>query len=190
MSEVDDVNLLDRARRGDEEAFSQLFARHQRDIYRYGTYMCGPGAGDDIVQDTFLAVLRQTGRRDALRGTVIAYLFGIARHMAMKRLSHRSDISLDEVNEAGQTVPTREATVLDTLTRAETIDAVRRAVQSLPQAYREAVVLCDIQQMDYGVAAGVIGCPIGTVRSRLSRARALLATKLAATRCARYEAGG
>ena len=49
---VDDAGLLERARRGDEDAFSQLFARHERAIYRYGAYMCGRDAADDIVQET------------------------------------------------------------------------------------------------------------------------------------------
>ena len=51
---VDDVGLLGRARRGDEAAFSALFSRYQRVIYRYAAYMCGPDAGDDIVQETFM----------------------------------------------------------------------------------------------------------------------------------------
>jgi RNA polymerase sigma-70 factor (ECF subfamily) len=54
-------------------------------------------------------------------------------------------------------------------------------VQALPQMYREAVVLCDLQEMPYGDAAAVIGCPVGTVRSRLHRARAMLAARIAAT---------
>src|SRR5687768_4797208 len=73
---VDDDGLLEMARGGDEAAFSQLFARHQRPIYLYAARMCGADAGDDIVQETFLAVLRQTGTYDATRGSVGGYLFG------------------------------------------------------------------------------------------------------------------
>jgi RNA polymerase sigma-70 factor (ECF subfamily) len=69
--------------------------------------------------------------------------------------------------------------VLDDLTRAETIAAVREAIASLPPVYREVVVLCELQEMNYADAAAVVECPIGTVRSRLHRARALLTTKLA-----------
>jgi RNA polymerase sigma-70 factor (ECF subfamily) len=57
---------------------------------------------------------------------------------------------------------------------------VRAAVGSLPPAYREVVVLCELQDFDYAAAAAIIGCPIGTVRSRLHRARAVLMIKLAA----------
>jgi len=174
MSEVDDAQLLERARGGDEAAFSQLFARHQRSVYRYAVYMCGQDAGDDIVQETFLAVLRQTARLDTLRGPVAGYLLGIARHLAMKRLGPRGqEESLSDHIASGSPA------VLDDLTRAETIDAVRAAVQSLPPAYREVVVLCELHEISYAAAAGLVRCPLGTVRSRLHRARALLTSKLA-----------
>ena len=68
------------------------------------------------------------------------------------------------------------------LLRAERIDTLRRAVQALPVLYREAVVLCDLQEMPYGDAAEVIGCPVGTVRSRLHRARVMLAARISASR--------
>lgn len=192
MSEVDDVRLLDRARRGDEDAFSRLFSRYQRAIYRYAAYLCGPDAGDDIVQETFLAVLRQTGRHDNLRATVSSYLFGIARHVVMKRLAARHAVSFVEHGDdiVSETAATDQSTALDHLTRAETIEAVRSAVHSLPSAYREVVVLCEFQEMDYATAAGVMECPIGTVRSRLHRARTMLTTKLEAVRQATREEKG
>jgi RNA polymerase sigma-70 factor (ECF subfamily) len=68
--------------------------------------------------------------------------------------------------------------VLGDLTRRESIDEVRRAVLSLPPLYREAVVLCELGEATYEDAAFALGCPVGTVRSRLNRARALLAKKL------------
>ena len=151
--------------------------------------MCGADAGDDVVQETFLAVLRRTGTFDPTRGTVAAYLLGIARHLVLKRLGalYRS-CDTDNVDEAAEYVATQED-VLESLSRAETIDAVRAAVQSLPPVYREVVVLCELQEMDYAAAADVIGCPIGTVRSRLHRARAMLTTKLASA-CPAVVVGG
>jgi RNA polymerase sigma-70 factor (ECF subfamily) len=71
--------------------------------------------------------------------------------------------------------------VLDSLSREETIQAVRAAIASLPAAYREVVVLCELQEMSYEDAAAIAQCPVGTVRSRLHRAKGLLMTKLAAT---------
>jgi len=64
------------------------------------------------------------------------------------------------------------------LAARERVDALRRAVSSLPRRYREVVVLCDLEEVDYAEAAAALGCPIGTVRSRLHRARMMLAGKL------------
>jgi RNA polymerase sigma-70 factor (ECF subfamily) len=181
---VDDVELLERARQGDEAAFSQLFERYQRAVYRYAMYMCGREAGDDIVQETFMAVLRQSGRRDRPQGAVIAYLIGIARHRVLKRIAaeHEETFARDLDERVVALALPDHLTVLDDLTRAEAIEKVRAAVESLPPAYREVVVLCELEEMDYAAAAEVMQCPIGTVRSRLHRARALLAAKLAANR--------
>ncbi len=179
---MDDAGLLGRARRGDEAAFSQLFASHQRSIYLYAARMCGADAGDDVVQETFLAVLQPSGAYDPARGTVAAYLLGIARHLVLRRLGSRYKACLANVAEGTADCVAAQETALERLTRAETIDTVRAAVQALPPVYREVVELCELQELDYATAAGVIQCPIGTVRSRLHRARALLMTKLAAAR--------
>ena len=173
MSEMDDTALLGRARRGDETAFSQLFARHQRQLFRYATYMGGGDNADDIVQDTFLAVLRQKERTDTLTGSVIGYLIGIARHVVMKQ---RAPLWAD--TEETIDLPTDEPNAFDRLVLSESVDHVRAAVKSLPPAYREVVVLCELEDIDYADAAAMMQCPVGTVRSRLHRARALLAAKL------------
>ena len=178
--EVDDAGLLGAARRGDAEAFSQLFARYQGPIFRYAAHMCGRDAGDDVVQDTFLALLRDPVRYEASRGTVGAYLFGIARHHVFRRLRIRAPIDCGDDVDATAGGSTTAPDALERLTRSETIEAVREAIQSLPAAYREVVALCELQEMSYVEAAAVVQCPVGTVRSRLHRARALLVTRLAA----------
>jgi RNA polymerase sigma-70 factor (ECF subfamily) len=176
---MEDRDLLERARTGDEPALSRLFLQHQRQIFQYAAYMCGSGSADDIVQETFLVVLRQTGRRDAPIGSVRAYLIGIARHLVMKRHGRGSEWAVDEA--VLEQTPSEEPSAFDRVAAAQSIDALRGAVRSLPPAYREAIVLCELQEMDYSVAATLLNCPVGTVRSRLHRGRALLATKLAAS---------
>ena len=103
MNEVKDAQLLERSRRGEERAFSELYRRYQAGIYRYAVHMCGASAGDDVVQETFLAVLRQRGRTDAPRQTVAGYLFGIARHVVLQRLGSKyaplTDSGDDDVSE-------------------------------------------------------------------------------------------
>lgn len=179
-SEVDEAALLEQARRGDAEAFSRLFAGYHGPIHRYAAHMCGHGSADDVVQETFLALLRGPMRFDPARGTLGGYLFGIARHHVFRRLrSDRTIAAPGDLDDVLITEAAMQPDVLDHLTRAETIAAVREAIASLPPVYREVVVLCELQEMDYSDAAAVIECPIGTVRSRLHRARALLTTKLA-----------
>ena len=112
----------------------------------------------------------------------MAYLLGIARHVALKRLPPARAATLTQsVDDLTQEPPARDQlSVLDGLTRAETIATVRDAVQRLPERYREVIVLCELEELDYSAAASVMQCPVGTVRSRLHRARALLTDKLAA----------
>ena len=182
------AGLIALARRGDAVAFSQLFSEFERPIYRYAAHMCGRDAADDIVQETFLAVLRPStsdgGGYDPGKGTAGNYLFGIARHFVLKRLSGKevATFELDEGDAPASWVEHSQPSVLESLSRAETIQAVRAAIATLPASYREVIVLCELQELSYVDAAAVAQCPVGTVRSRLHRAKDLLMTKLAATK--------
>ena len=180
-SDVDEATLLQRARQGDEQAFAELYARHQRPIYRYAVRMCGTETADDVVQETFLALLRGPNRFDAARGTFGGYLFGIARHLVLKQLGSRYEMPLDD---GAEPIADASPDALDALSREERIRAVRAAIAALPPGYREVVVLCDLEEMDYQTAAHVIGCPIGTIRSRLHRGRSLLVARLGVERTA------
>lgn len=179
MGKVDEAAMLTRAAGGDEAAFGELFARYQRPIYRYAERVCGCASGDDVVQETFLAVLRPSGRFDPAKGTVAAYLFGIARHHVIKRLARHGATLAEPPEIVASDAIAPQDTPFDAIARDRMIGIVRQAVQSLPPAYREVVALCDLEEMDYATVAHVIQCPIGTVRSRLHRARALLLRKLA-----------
>ena len=176
-----DDELLFRLRNGDEQAFAALYRRRQGAIYRFALHMSGsPAAAEDIAQEVFLALLREECGYDRERGTLSGYLFGIARKLVLRNLERgRADVPLEP---EGDEVAPRELAVVDDplagLTRHEAIDALRRAVQALPRRYREVVVLCDLEELDYAEAAVVLGCLIGTVRSRMHRARALLLEKL------------
>jgi len=184
MNDVDDAGLIALARRGDAVAFSELFASYERPIFRYAAHMCGRDAADDIVQETFLALLRGRGRYEPARGTVAAYLFGIARHCVLRRLSDIEVAAFERDERDGRMEGDPGApSVLDDLSRQETVQAVRAAIATLPAPYREAIVLCELQDMAYADAAAVAQCPVGTIRSRLHRARALLTMKLSASEC-------
>jgi RNA polymerase sigma-70 factor (ECF subfamily) len=179
-SQTDD-ELLMRLRNGDEQAFATLYKRRQGSIYRFAQHMSGSAtAAEDITQEVFMALLREECGYDRERGTLSGYLFGIARKLVLRNLERgRSDVPLEPESEDASP---RELAVIDDplagLTQHESMEALRRAVQALPRRYREVVVLCDLEELDYADAAVALGCPIGTIRSRMHRARALLLEKL------------
>jgi RNA polymerase sigma-70 factor (ECF subfamily) len=178
-----DEGLLTRSARGDEEAFTILYRRHADVLYRFAFRMTGSSWGaEEIVQDVFMTLVREPGKYDAERGTLPAFLFGIARNKIMKyneRLPR--EISLVERQEDGSG---GGVTLRDSFTPAmwaeqrERLEKVRAAVMELPIEFRETVVLCELEEMSYDQAARMLDCPIGTIRSRLHRGRALLLAKL------------
>jgi len=180
--ERDDV-LLRRAARGDEEAFALVYRRHQAALYRFALRMTGSAWGaEEIVQDVFMTLVREPKKYDASRGALGAFLYGIARNRVMKHLERTPrEISLEEKNEdgTGAGVVLRDGfTPAIWMEKRERMEHVRAAVLDLPAEFREAVVLCELEEMSYEEAAEMIGCPIGTIRSRLHRGRALLLAKL------------
>jgi RNA polymerase sigma-70 factor, ECF subfamily len=180
---VPDDELLTLVAAGDARAFTELFHRRQPDVFRFAVHMTASVAtAEDIVQEVFLAVMRDAGRYEAGRATVAAWLCGIARNCVRQRLERDRRLMPADFGDGRDTL-TDDSAPADPLTgllRAERIDTLRRTVQTLPVSYREAVVLCDLQEMSYADAAEVLGCPVGTVRSRLHRARAMLAARLSA----------
>jgi len=180
--ERDDV-LLRRAAKGDEEAFAFLYRRHQAALYRFALRMTGNAwAAEEIVQDVFMTLMRDPRKYDATRGSLGGFLYGVTRNRVMKHLERLPrEVPLEEKNEDG----TGSGVVLqDTATPAswaekrERVERVRAAVLDLPPEFREAVVLCELEEMSYEEAAQAAGCPIGTIRSRLHRGRALLMARL------------
>lgn len=187
-----DDQLLIRLRSGDEEAFVTLYRRRHGAVYRFAMHMVGSGSSaEDITQEVFMALLREECGYDPERGTLSGYLFGIARKLVLRNLERaRSDVALEnEGEDSGLPELAVNADTLADLTRREGIEALRRAVLALPRRYREVVILCDLEELDYAEAAVVLGCPIGTVRSRLHRARALLLEKLNQDRHPRLAVG-
>jgi len=180
--ERDDV-LLRRAAKGDEEAFTLLYRRHQAAMYRFALRMTGNAwAAEEIVQDVFMILMREPKKYDAERGTLGAFLYGIARNRVMKHLERLPrEVSLEEKNGNGtgaQIVLQDTCTPATWAEKRERSEQVRTAVLDLPAEFREAVVLCELEEMSYEEAARMAGCPIGTIRSRLHRGRALLMAKL------------
>lgn len=174
LQSTSDDDLLKRSLAGDEEAFTILYRRRQGAVYRFALHMSGsPEAAEEITQETFVAMLQFGSRFDPARGVFTSFLLGIARNLMLRRRKKErasEDVEFEE--------PVAADDPLEEYSRRETVDAVRKAVASLPLGYREAVVLCDLEEVSYESAAEIIGCPLGTVRSRVSRGRSMLAMKL------------
>jgi RNA polymerase sigma-70 factor (ECF subfamily) len=181
-----DDELLPRIAAGDRNAFAALFRRRQGDVYRFALHMTGSAAmAEDVTQDVFIAVMGDAGRFDPGRGSVTAWLCGVARNHARRRLEReRTGEPIGDANyDFGHVLAVTPDPLAD-LTHAERLETLRRSVLSLPARYREVVVLCDLQDMTYADAAAALDCAIGTVRSRLHRGRALLASKMLAAESA------
>jgi RNA polymerase sigma-70 factor, ECF subfamily len=180
--ELSDSELLQLTLAGSEEAVSILYSRRQHNIYRFALQMSGsPEISEDVTQEVFMVLIRHGETFDETRGSLNSFLLGIARNLVRRRISREKFyVSLDNETD-GLTIPDEHDAsrdLIDELARDETVEFIRKAVLSLPARYREVVVLCDLQEMSYLEAANVLNCAVGTVRSRLHRARTLLLEKL------------
>jgi RNA polymerase sigma-70 factor (ECF subfamily) len=175
-----DAGLVRRIRQGEEEAFVALYRRLHPPIYRFALRMTGREAtAEDVTQEVFLALLDDKFGFVPERGTVSGYLYGVARKLVLRRLEReRPELPLEMDEDAGAEPASGQPDALTQLSRNQSIESVRCAVLSLPPRYREVVVLCDLQELDYAAAAAVLDCAVGTVRSRLHRGRAMLVEKL------------
>jgi RNA polymerase sigma-70 factor (ECF subfamily) len=197
-SNSSDDRLLRRMRAGDEDAFAHLYREKHPAIYRFALHMSGSSTvAEDVTQEVFMALIRQPERFDPRRGNLNGFLFGIARNHLRKRWDADRRLvpfagNMDDLDDLLFAAPATNgrhangnghaasmlAPAHDEFASTEAVARVRQAISTLPENYREAVVLCELQEMTYDEAALALGCPVGTVRSRLHRGRALLLEKL------------
>jgi RNA polymerase sigma-70 factor (ECF subfamily) len=183
-TDVSDADLLQSMLAGDEAALGELYRRWHASIYRFGLQMSGsPALAEDVTQEVFITMMRDVTSYDSNRGPLNYFLLGIARNLMRQRLGREQFYAPLADDSDGPVPQALQAGIdpLEELTRSESIEAMRKAVLSLPARYREVVVLCELQELSYVEAAGVLNCAVGTVRSRLHRARALLVTKMKST---------
>jgi RNA polymerase sigma-70 factor, ECF subfamily len=176
-------DLLRRAEAGEEDAFRALYRQFQGPIYRFALHMAGSTAiAEDVTQEVFMTLIEKKSRFDASRGSLRSYLLGTARNLLLRRFERdQKFVALPGAESPNGGAPGHHAEPSvppADLVRSESIERVRQAVLSLPAEYRETVVLCELQEFSYEQAAEILTCPIGTIRSRLHRARILLAEKL------------
>jgi RNA polymerase sigma-70 factor (ECF subfamily) len=170
------------------DAFAALYRRHQGPLYRFALLRCGSlDTAADVVQEVFMGLLTERFRFDPLRGPLQAFLFGVARNLILKleagRQRHVALPSLEAQDDDGDdpelALPLDEGGPLARLLDTETAEQVRRALAHLAPHYRDVVILYEMHELSYAEIADICQVDIGTVRSRLSRARAQLARHLA-----------
>ena len=173
LEDHQDATLLVAIAAGDEQAFVDFYARRQPDVFRFAFAMArSKSVAQDVTQEVFLNVLENASRFDTAKGSARAWLFGCARYVILDRLrlERRWTDALPEVaieHEGDAKLLTEQR-----------VGRLHAALARLPIEYREALVFCDLQEWTYAATAAVLDCPIGTVRSRLHRGRALLAALL------------
>lgn len=194
------AQLLQRLVRGDTSALESLYRRESGRVYRYALALCGNAAwAADATQEAFVALATRPQGFDPARGQIGAYLAGVARHALAGRwrelrreepLADPEDAPLAAGVSGGPGEHAVEAdapSALDAaaspetlLVRTQELQALWAALRALPMVFREAVVLVDLQERPYAEAAQIAGIELNTLRTRLHRARARLATLLGA----------
>ena len=190
MSEGDD-DLLERCRRGDEAAWNELVGRYTRRVFGLSYRFAGRAdEAEDLTQEVFVRVYQSLDRYRSNEGAFGTWLMTVARNHAIdhyrrrreERLRRTDDPELLERASSGE-----ESPVLS-LERAERVEMVQKGIRALPVDLREPLILCDLQGLPYEEVAQTLNIPLGTVKSRINRARLELAKRLLARRTAEARA--
>ena len=171
LKQLSDEELYRLMRQGDQLAFAELYERRQPAIYRYALHMSGSqAAGEEIAHEVFVRLMGTRAGFDERRGSLEAYLYGVARNLvhALRRTGRVEELKDQAV----------EQDVVGGLIKREMVAALYAAMDTLPERYRDVIVMCDLEERSYEQAARLLGCPVGTVRSRLHRGRMFLAARL------------
>jgi RNA polymerase sigma-70 factor (ECF subfamily) len=173
----DDAQLLQLMIAGEERGFVALYRKYQSQVYRFALQVSAVRhIAEEVTQETFLALIRGPHKYRDERGTLLLYLFGIARNLVWK--SVRRERLFGSISDGQEVLEDCMHDLANDLVRKEQSMRVRHEILSLPRKYREVIVLCVFQELSYDQAAQVIGASIGTVRSRMHRAKHLLIRRL------------
>lgn len=182
MSEHDVAGLVRALRQGDEQAFNQLVRLYQARIWNLTrTYVKDEEEAKDLTQDIFVTAYRSLGhlRDDAKFG---AWLYQLAlnhcrnRYKRLKRRGFFSNLSLDDPDNP---IPLSQGDTPERqLERRDTAEVVRNAIAAMPETEKEILLLRDLQELSYEEISAILDIPLGTVKSKLNRARLALKDRL------------
>jgi len=180
-----DSDLLPRCRGGDEAAWRELVARHTRRVFALAYRFTGRvDEAEDLVQEIFVKVYQTLDRYRAGDGSFTAWLMAVARNQAIDQYRRRRQERTRRVEdpERVERMPSDDETPLEDLERGQRAAIVHRGLRALPEDLRLPLILCDLQGLPYDEIAASLQLPLGTVKSRINRARLELAKRLAGQR--------
>ncbi len=173
---VRDEQLMQRFREGDEMAFETLVERHQDRLLNFTYRFTGDRhAAEDLYQEAFLRVVKNAERYDTAR-RFSSWLYRIATNLCIDycRQKRRGDISMDRGVRAGDgeldlhgVIPDDGPSPAEQAARKETHEQVRHLLQSLPEEHRLVLIMRHYEGLKYEEISDVLGCPVGTVKSRI-----------------------
>jgi RNA polymerase sigma-70 factor (ECF subfamily) len=176
---VDEIALIRAARDGDLDSFNHLVLAYQDLLYNQAYRMIGEEeSADDATQNAFISAYNHLGSFRG--GSFKAWLLRIVTNACydeLRRRKRRPTIPLEPLDDAGEEVESPSWIVdpadhpEEQVQRIELQNAIQHCLDKLPDDFRSAVVMVDVQGLDYSEAAESIGTPIGTIKSRLARAR-------------------
>jgi RNA polymerase sigma factor (sigma-70 family) len=171
--EPGDAELWDRAVAGEPRAFGRLFDRHANAIFTFCLRRTGDhSAAEDLMSEAFLHAWRRRADMQPTTDGPVPWLYGIAANLVRRHLRGvgRGHAAMVRVALAGPELDPSDE-IAGRIDDARSVDRATEALRSLPESDQELFVLCVWQQLSYEEAANALGIPVGTVRSRLSRAR-------------------
>jgi RNA polymerase sigma-70 factor (ECF subfamily) len=162
-----------RVRAGDHDEFGGLFSEHARAVYNHAFRLTGNwSAAEEVVSLTFLEAWRLRGTVRPEGGSLLPWLLGIALNVArnVSRAARRQQAAMNRLPKAPD-VPDFADDLAGRIDDAERLEKIHAAISTLRRAERDVLALCVWSGLNYAEAAEALGVPVGTVRSRLSRAR-------------------
>lgn len=177
LSGWNQLDFASRVQAGDRAALREVYERTHQRLHRFALAMSGDGEmAADALQETFVTLVHRPELYDPRRGTIEAYLYGVLRNrlreLRRKARDHHREFDWEDCEETG------DDTLLEGIERRFHAECVKQAVLALPSHYREVVLLVELEECSYDEASEILGLPVGTIRSRLNRARGLLEKKL------------
>ena len=171
--EIDDRELVRRVLAGQTDDFRVLVDRYQQSVFRFASGLLGNREeAQDVTQEAFLAAFVNLSSYDSSRAAFSTWLFTIARNRCLNLLKQRRPIALNELDPIGDVTPA------DPMVRQELSQLLERALAALPVEQRSAFVLAEIEELPYAEIARIECTSVGTVKSRIHRAKQRLQSLL------------